>query len=256
MVFVQRSAGWLQGLLVAIVVVTGVVSPGFAQQGPPPMPHTILTHGKGEVMVAPDSVKLSINIATQAKTLKQASEVNTQKMAHMQQALMAAQFPNFTFKTMGFYSHPVHNARLYRSEKIDGYRVNHRLEARIEHVHPDELDALGEALLATVLDHQADNVEQLQFYLDDAKGAQQEAVTKAFEAAKVQAETLAKAAGVTLTGVVTIEGMRHFPMMMGGFQREMAMAESDMKNAPPPLAVGKQPLRAEVHVRFGFKETN
>ncbi len=248
-----------QVALWVVAVVTGFVmaTAAYAQPAEHPMPHTILTHGTGEVLVSPDSVKVSLNITSTAKTLEKASSENTAKMTRMQQALLAKDFPNFKFKTQGFYSHPIHNSRLYRSEKIDGYRVDHRLEARIEQVAPEQLDSLGEALLATVLHHQADNVNQLEFYLYDVKSAQQQAVTKAFAEAKLQAETLAKAAGVVLAGPVTIEGMRHFPSMMSGFQREMVESAADeMKNAPPPLEIGKRPLRAEVHVRFGFKETN
>lgn len=212
------------------------VSGAHAQQRPPTA--RVVVSGEGSVSVAPDVAQIRSGVTTRGKTVREATEANSKIMAAILNALTESGIPQKDVRTAQFSIQPVYAAQeAGKEQKLVGYSVGNHVSARIKHIEKigDVLDRLIAAGATDVW-----NVELL--VSDPAKPLDQ-AREAAIADARRKAEIYAKAAGVALGRVVSIE---EAGTSVPGPMRAMA----DRSAAAVPIAAGESMLRAAVTVAF------
>jgi uncharacterized protein YggE len=199
--------------------------------------------GEASVNLIPDLAQTSAGVSTEAKTVREATEANSQAMNAVVAALKDAGIADRDIKTARFAIHPVYAAprqgRL-EEQRLTGYRVSNQVTVKIRDVGKvgDVLDRLTAA--------GATDVSGISFTVSEPAKPLEEARAAAVADARRKAEIYAQAAGAQVGRVVSIAengagAPRPFSMAA---PRAMAAA------APPPIAPGEETLRVAVTVSF------
>ena len=234
-------AGLRQGLMLAFCAVVGVASSAAPARAQAP-PARVVVSGEGKVNVIPDLAQVRSGVTTNAKNVKEAVESNSRIMAAIITALTESGIAQKDIQTAQFSIQPVYASQDQHSEsKLTAYRVSNQVIAKIRHI--DKLGDVLERLAAAG----ATDVWNIDFMVSDPSKALDEARETAIADARRKAEVFARAAGVTLGRVVTIEeeGAAAEPLSMRN--RPMAAARDA---AAVPIASGENTVRAVVTVGF------
>ena len=202
----------------------------------------MVVSGEGKVNVVPDLAQVRSGVTTNAKNVKEAVESNSRIMAAIITALTESGIAQKDVQTAQFSIQPVYSSQDQHSEsKLTAYRVSNQVIAKIRHI--DKLGDVLERLAAAG----ATDVWNIDFMVSDPSKALDEARETAIADARRKAEVFARAAGVTLGRVVTIEeeGAAAEPLSMRN--RPMAAARDA---AAVPIASGENTVRAVVTVGF------
>ncbi|MGE0201102.1 MAG: SIMPL domain-containing protein [Candidatus Melainabacteria bacterium] len=242
-----------QGLLCAMLA-TCLIAPAAMADGPNPPENTITTQGNGEITVPPDSLSVSLTVQGEAPTMEKAREENNRKMNQVQAAVKQLNLPGLKLKTQNYSVYPVYktyeNGRL---SKVVGYHVNNSLNVQVLRAGADQLGEYGGRILDTALAQGITNTSGLNFFIDDKESAQAKALSAAMTDARRNADILARAAGVTVSGVFSIEGYpqfssRPYPMPM----MARAMADGGAAMEKTQIEVGDSTVNSQVTVRFRY----
>ena len=226
----------------AILLLAGALSPVIAQTN---NVRTITVTGEGEVRGIPDQAQLSAGVATVAVTANAALTENARKMTSVFAALSRIGVPQREMKTSNFSvspQYPPYNQNTVGLQKIVGYQVSNQIDVTL-----DDVKTLGPALDALVAAG-ANQINAISFSLRDPKPLLAAAREQAVADAITRAQTYAKAAGVTLGPILTIqEGGAEVPRPV--------FAARLMAGAPPPTptAAGEQSVTANVSLVFEIK---
>jgi len=139
---------------------------------------------------------------------------------------------------------PVWDHSNNQRRQVRGYVASNDLSVRVR-----ELDDLGALLDALVADG-ANTMNGLRFSIAETDGLETEARADAVEDARLKAETLAKAAGVTLGPVLEIREGSAGPVP----QAVMRGAMMEAAAASVPVAAGELDIRVSVTVVFAISE--
>jgi len=234
-------AGLRHGLILAFCAVVGVASSAAPAHAQAP-PARVVVSGEGKVNVVPDLAQVRSGVTTNAKNVKEAVESNSRIMAAIITALTEGGIAQKDIQTAQFSIQPVYSSQDQHAEsKLTAYRVSNQVIAKIRHI--DKLGDVLERLAAAG----ATDVWNIDFMVSDPSKALDEARETAIADARRKAEVFARAAGVTLGRVVTIEeeGAAAEPLSMRN--RPMAAARDA---AAVPIASGENTVRAVVTVGF------
>jgi uncharacterized protein len=257
MLFHSRRRLWMPlslGVLALTVALSPLVAPLVASADVN-YENTLNTNGHAEVEAPNDSLRFSVAMNNEAKTLSEARQANALAMTQLRQALQALNVKGIKFKTTGFHSYPLWpNDGKVRPKRPVGYHVSNNLSVTVEGIPSSEtLAEHGSKLVDSAMNAGASDVGALSFYLNDIRTHQLKALEQAVINAKEQAEIMAKAAGTVLNGVYQIEGTpqmnyakQAYPMAM----MRSAMGGADMAEASTPIEAGDQTISADVSVRF------
>ena len=205
-----------------------------------PVAH-VLVVGEGKVSVVPDLAQIRGGVTTNAKTVKEAVETNSKTMAAIITTLTESGIVQKDIQTAQFSLQPVYAPQDPHAEsKLSGYRVSNQVTAKIRHI-----DKLGDAL-ERLTAAGANDVWNVEFLVSDPSKALDEAREAAIADARRKAEVYARAAGVTLGRVVSIEegGASPGPMVLRSRALAAGMAQ------PVPIETGEDTLHAMVTVGF------
>jgi uncharacterized protein len=235
------AAGLRHSLMLVFCAVAGLATSAAPARAQAP-PARVVVSGEGKVNVTPDLAQVRSGVTTNAKNVKEAVESNSRIMAAIITALTESGIAQKDIQTAQFSIQPVYSSQDQHSEsKLTAYRVSNQVIAKIRHI-----DKLGDVLerLATA---GATDVWNIDFMVSDPSKALDEAREAAIADARRKAEVFARAAGVTLGRVVTIEeeGAAAEPLSMRN--RPMAAARDA---AAVPIASGENTVRAVVAVGF------
>jgi uncharacterized protein len=181
-------------------------------------------------------------VTTSAKNVKDAVESNSKTMAAIITALTESGIAQKDIQTAQFSIQPVYSSQDQHAEsKLTAYRVSNQVIAKIRHI-----DKLGDVLdrLAAA---GATDVWNIDFMVSDPSKALDEAREAAIADARRKAEVFARAAGVGLGRVVSIE--EEGPAVEPLTTRARAMATT-RDTVAVPVASGENTLRAVVTVGF------
>lgn len=214
-------------------------------QGPiPPAPRLLTVSGDGEVKAKPDQATLSAGVVTQAKTAADALAANTRAMNAVFATLKRLGIPDKAIQTSNFSvtpEYPDYNSKEPR--RIISYEVSSTVSVAV-----DDLDKLGPALDALVSSG-ANSLGEIAFSIRDPKPLMAQAREAAVKDAQAKAGTLARAAGVSLGPIVSInEGAISTPQPL---YRAVAMAAAPA--APPPISAGETSITASVSVSWQIR---
>jgi uncharacterized protein len=217
-------------LAVALVPLTCLsVPPAHADDRPAPERRTITVTGHGEVTAAPDRAALSVAVETTAPAAADAAKDNARRSTAVSAAVQRLTGKDDTLTTTGYSLEPRYDypKRGETSEpRIVGYVARNQVA-----VETRKIDAVGE-LIDAAIRAGANRVESVQFTLSDRTDALRRALQQAGSQARVQADSIAKALGVTLKGVVSATTTS--PPIVQPKYMARAMAAAEAAPAPPP----------------------
>lgn len=199
----------------------------------------IVVSATGSVAAVPDMATVSFGVYREANTAAVAMATAGEATQDVLSALAAAGVDERDIATRSISLNPVWDQPGARPREARGYAASNSLEVRAR-----DLGELG-ALIDTVLDAGANQMNGLRFGVSDADVLEQAARADAVRRAKQRAETLAEAAGITLGQVQTIsEGaVGPAPMMRGAM----------MESSAVPIAAGEMDIQVTVSIVFSIE---
>ncbi len=188
--------------------------------------------------VKPDRAIIDLGVVTQARTAEAAASQNATRLDAVLRALAGAAGAGSEIKTLSYSLDPDYRfPKPGAPQELAGYTARN-----IVRVTASDLAATGK-IIDTATQAGANNVEHLQFTLKDDRAARAQALREAAAKARANAEAMAAALGVKITGVLLAEqgGGDAVPHPVYAMAR---MAEANA--APTPVAPGAIEIRGTV----------
>lgn len=217
-----------------------VVAPGNA---------LLTVSADGRSTRTPDLAVFNAGVTTQAKTASAALTKNAAQMNAVIASLKKAGIADRDIQTSNLSVNPVYGQprRLADGSTegdpvIIGYQATNQVQVRQR-----KLDQFGK-VIDTLVNAGANQVNGPSFQLDDSDAAMDEARIEAMKKARARADLYARAAGLRVVRVLTINengGWNPQPVMFARAEKMM-----DMPAAPSPVAAGELEIRANVTVTY------
>ena len=227
---------WVRVALAIGLCAFGAVAGASAQQAAPG--RRIVVTGEGQVSVAPDIAQIRSGVVTRGKTVQSAAETNAKAMAAILAALTESGIAPKDVQTTQLSIQPEFSQPKPGEERrLVGYSVGNHVTVKIRQV-----DRLG-GVLDRMIAAGATDVWNLEFLVSNPNEALLQARAAAIADARQKAETYARAAGVTVGRVYSIEEepVASLPVR----SRALAQAAAQL-----PIAPGENTLSASVTVGF------
>jgi uncharacterized protein YggE len=228
-------------------VAAGAQQPGGPGAVPTPQ---IVVAGTGEARVAPDRAVITIGVFSRATTATVAARDNARRQQAIIDTLLTLGLAREQISTMNYNVNPEmrHLPQSGRTE-VTGYTVSNNVRVDVR-----RLDQVAQAIDAA-LAKGANQINGLDFYVFNADEPRRRALAQAIERARADAESMARAAGGSLGGLLEMStGFVAIPMP----RQEMAMAASMRAQADvaTPIQPGEDIVRAVVTTRWQFVPGN
>jgi uncharacterized protein len=228
-------------------LVLSVAGLGLGAQEParPPIPQ-IVTSASAEVRVSPDKAMVSIGVQSRASTAAAAASQNSQKQRAVIDAIKAKGVSAEQITTTNFNVVP---ETVYDREGKAAPRTATYLVVNTVNVDLKRIDLVGSVIDAALLAG-ANQINSLQFGLQNADSARRAALTQAVTKAKADAEAIARAAGGYLGTLLEVQATDYQeapPIPFAARGRIAAAAEMQT-----PVEPGLETVRASVVVRWQF----
>lgn len=217
-----RTTSWLVaatlvGLLVGLVAgpaLASVLAPGSptlpgSQTGQTATEHTISVTGTGTVTVVPDQATIRLGVVIERTTATQAREDAAAAMTKVIAAIRALGIAERDITTSLVALAPVWDYPQNGTPRIRGYQLSNIVTVVVR-----DLDKAGDVIDDSVAAG-ATSVEGISFQLADRTTAEAQAREAAVRDARAKADTLARVAGVRVTGVATISESVSLPPWYG-----------------------------------------
>jgi len=218
------------GLVIAFVLAT---SASASAQNP-----AITVSGEASVSVAPDLALIEGGVTNEAKTAREASDVNSRAMTAILAALKTAGIADADIQTSRLTLAPQQSTvRALSAAAITGYRASNRVTIRLRDI------TKVASTLDTLVTTGANEIGGINFMVSQESKALDEARAKAIEDARRKAEIYAKAAGVRVGTPLSVRED-------GGGGPVSVHATSYKKFGGPPVAPGEETLRITVTVSY------
>jgi uncharacterized protein YggE len=223
--------------LAAIAALALLASPAVGQGVPPA---SISVTGGATISVAPDQAQIDGGVTSEAKTAREASDLNNAAMGKVLLALKGAGIEEKDYQTSRLSLQPQYPPNRPAGSAISGYRASNHVTIRLRDV----------TKVANVIDVMvgagANEIGGINFVVSQASKVLDDAREKAIADARRKAEIYARAAGVTLGEPLGIcEEGPSVPVLRGKMAAPMAAAA--------PVAQGEETLSVTVNVSWAIK---
>jgi uncharacterized protein YggE len=237
----SRSIARFAARIVLFMACLAAAAPAAQAQQPATLPAArIIVTGEGSVHAAPDSAEIMSGVTSQAKTAKEATDVNSKAMAAVDAALRGAGIAQNDIQTTRFSVSPVYGPEQSNAPpKLVGFSVSNQIRVNVA-----QLGRVGE-ILDTLISAGATEADSVQFLHSNLSQLLDQARQAAVADAKRKAELYASAAGLTLASVVWISEEPLYaptPMIQAN---SFAAARTAV-----PIAPGEDTLRLQITVGF------
>lgn len=234
----------------ALLAVTAWLVGGgqLAVAGEDPAPRILVT-GAGSIDIAPDMALLHLSVMREASTAREALTANSAAMTQVLDAMTTLGIAKRDLQTSGvniqprYTRPPRQNSSVAEAPKLVGYTVRNAVTVRVR-----DISRVGEVLDTSVTLGVNDG-GGIQFTNEDPSAAITQARTEAMKAALAKAETLAKAAGVSIGRVLEISEQQSNSRPM-----PMARVAMDYKAESVPIAAGENSYKVTVNVTLAIKQ--
>lgn len=230
-------------ILTAVVLIACMALIGSVMAADESSDHTITASGTGSVIGSPDRAQISLAVETENTDVKVAQAENAAIMTRVMDALIAAGIPRDALKTTGYNIYPVYDDLKFPMQKIKAYHVSNTLTVTLH-----DVSRTGEVIDIGVANG-INQANSIQFLLSDEQSQvlRTEALKEATARAAADAQTVATALGVNITGVKTVDvGQGYTPVLFQNY------AKSDMASgaSPTPIQPGEVTVTATVTVTY------
>lgn len=239
------AAGLVTGLLVAATIAGPALAPrpSLAAGGTSDGEHTITVTGTGTVVVNPDIADVRLGVVVTKPTVKAARETAAEAMTRVIAALKKLGIADKDIQTTTVSLQPAYDYSTQTNPpKVTGYNLVNAVAVTVRNLDQTG-DVIDDSLAAG-----ATSIDGVTFRVDDPAKAQQQARTDAMNQAKANADTLAKAAGVSITGVASISEASSpvpYPVFFGG-----AAAAPAADSVKTPVQPGTTDVTITVSVAY------
>jgi uncharacterized protein YggE len=197
-VVVAALLGLIGGLLAGSAMAASPVATPVPSGGSPPE-HTISVTGTGSVFVTPDTADLRLGIVISRATVVQARDAAAKAMTNVVASLRSSGIVERDIQTSTFSLQPVYDySSGGKAPRIVGYELRSGVSVIVR-----DLDRVGPAIDG-VLGAGATTVDQLTLRVADPTAAESRAREAAVKAARAKADTLARAAGTSISSIASI----------------------------------------------------
>lgn len=213
---------------------------------PAPTPRTLAVSADGKVSVKPDVAIVQTGVRITARTAEAASADANARMKALLDELRRHGIAERDVQTSHFTLTPERPWENGRQLPVTGYTVASTVTVKVR-----ALDTLP-ALLGRLPTVGANEVDSVQFGKDELGPVRDEALALAVGAARARAAAVAKAAGVALGEILSIDvqqGGRPMPMGANVMMAKAVMGDG----AEAAVAAGELEVTAAVNVVFAIK---
>ncbi|RKU12521.1 SIMPL domain-containing protein [Candidatus Poribacteria bacterium] len=207
-----------------------IVSPLF----PAPESRSIHVNGSGSVTGEPDIATLYLGVSVEKETVEAAREAAASAMTAVIDALKANDIAENDIQTENFSIYPQYDWT-DEGRVLRGYRVNNSVRAKVR-----DLETLSDIIDdATRAGGDIIVVDSIQFMIEDPTPLQAQARVLAVKDAKVKAQTLAEASGVTLGKPITISETTRTTGPPIAYAETAEFAADDGARSATPIQAGE-----------------
>jgi uncharacterized protein YggE len=227
---------WISALVLGASAIAGVGAPRLihADTGDP-QAGTLSVAGTGSVTTRPDTARLSAGVATQGATASEAMDANAKAMAKVIDALKDAGIASKDLQTEFVSVNPRYDDA---GQAITGYTASNSVSAVVR-----RLSDVGDVIDAAVAAG-ANNVSGPSLARDDKDKLYRDALEDAVANAREKAAALARAAGVSLGAVKSLNESPE-PVVFGGYQ-------TARMDTATPIEQGTAEITATVRVVYAI----
>ncbi len=217
-----------------LAVLLALSAPVSAQVRPP---SALVVSGEGTAEAAPDLARVELGAQIQRRTAAEAQGQVSEATQRIIAALGRLGIGRDRIETATISIVPVRTTQA-GSVEIVGYQATHLLLVAV-----DRIDGVG-AVIDAAVGAGANQLGGVSFTLRDPSRARAQALAAAVQDARAKAEIIARAAGVTLAGIVRIEE--------GGTGIEPRVMRANVLAAPTEVLPGNVRVRSAVTVTYRF----
>lgn len=236
----------MKKITAALALAFALTSPLAAhEEAAAPVVPVLSVQANGEARVAPDEATVRLGVLAQAPTARAAMDEANRSANAILDAIRKLGVKAEDIQTSELNLNPVYaNVPQDRGgePRISGYQATNVVSVRLE-----KLDLVGPVVDAG-LAAGANRLDGVIFGLRNDEAARSTALTRAAEAARIKAETLAKALRVRLVEIVEVVegGVSVFTPVY----RRQAMAMEASMAADTPVSAGQVGIDAQVTLRY------
>lgn len=246
-------------LITCALIITAIGTPGVAAQ-PTPVPasefvRTISVSGTGIVSVTPDTASVTLGMEARNESLQAAQDEVTRRIRAATEVITGLGVAEDDIQTSNYSIYPV--PEYDRNGNYVGilhYEVTVTLTVTVR-----DLDSLGPILEESV-GAGVNNIWDISMYVDDTSAPASQARASAMEDARAKADEYARASGVVITGVFSIDETAAPEPKSTEMRTDMPMAadaEAAEESAMPvPINPGQSEIRVDVDVVFTVEQGN
>lgn len=195
----KTIAFWIGAVLGAVVIIFFLVSIN-QKLNTATTTNTVTFNGEGKVLAKPDIAKLNFSIVTQAATSKAAQDANSAKSNEVSSFLKKQGIDEKDIRTTGYQIYPQQNyPQNGGAPRITGYQVSQNYQVTIRNL--DTANKVLDGVVAAGVNQ----VDQLQFEIENPEALKADARAKAIADAKAKARVLESQIGISLGKIVNFE---------------------------------------------------
>jgi uncharacterized protein len=244
---IQKLVMFWAGLVLAVILAIFLLASTAQKVDFVSTANTVTFTGEGKVLAKPDVAIVDFSIVTEAKDSKMAQDQNSVKSKTVTDFLKKQGIEDKDIKTSGYNIYPQYDYSQISSKKpnVVGYTVNQTTQVKIRN-----LENVSK-VLDGVVTAGVNQVNNLQFTIDEPEKLKAEARTKAIAAAKAKADELKGQIGLKLGRIV------NFSENVGGYVVPMmydtkAMS-SGMGGGGPEIATGENEITISVTLTYQIR---
>jgi hypothetical protein len=233
--------------LIALILLLGVALLATGVSAAENSDRVISTSATAEMMVTPDRAQVTVSVQTENADVKVAQAENARMMDAVVNALESAGIARADMKTTGYSIYPVYDDSnsLFR-QKVKYYRVTNSLQ-----VTARDVSRTGE-IIDIAVGAGANQVDTIMFMVSEEleQTIRADVLSKAVKKARADADVVAGAAGVTISGVKEISVGSYYPPVL---YENARVGAADMKGAsavPTPVEPGQVKITAQVTATY------
>lgn len=203
----------------------------------------IYVSGTATIKAMPDIATIQIGVQTFHENVEEAVAENNRKAADIIAAMRQQGVAEKDIQTSRFNIYPQRDYKNNRPDRIIGFQVDNTISATVR-----DLDAIGKVLQATI-DAGANNINGLNFSVDDPTSLRDEARAEAIKDARRRADVMAEAAGIEVGKVISITETSYPGPIIARKSFDAAAFEGAV-----PIQPGELELTIQVQVVFAIAE--
>jgi uncharacterized protein len=246
----EESQRLVMGLVIIAILAVVFFGSATAAGTDSAQPSVITSSATGELLVNPDQVEISVGVQTQNPDVKIAQADNAQIMSQVMSALTNAGIPKNDLKTTGYNIYPVYNDNTNPfAQNIKYYQVTNTLVITL-----NDTTKTGDTIDLCIANG-ANEVNSVAFSLapDTERSYRSQALTKAVQQTRADADATAAALGVNITGVHDAAiGSSLPPVVYDTSLMSKSFAAGAVPAPTTPVSPGQVTVSASVTVSYLF----